>query len=197
MALNPLNEKGYELTPEQEFGLRLSANSDFMSIGTTLASGLAKMREYRFEANQSQANAEILRQNVNDILQASYDYENKVREQGLRERGEQRTAMGANGFDVRSKSYTDVIGQTDYKIARNTAAIRREAMTKYASGMAKARMTEIQGKMYKRAGKLAVMQSIAEGAGKGLTGAMKLSMINKYKVKDDDTSLLGSLYGDK
>lgn len=193
--MHPLNAKGYELTPAQEFELQLSAQNDFSSIITTLAGGFAKMRSYSFEANQAQYNAEILKQNINDILQASYDYENKVREEGLKVRGEQRAAMSASGFDVDSKSYKDVIGQTDYKIARNTAAIRREAMTKYTAGMAKSKMTQIQGKMYKKAGKLSAMQAISESVGKGLTGAMKLSMLNKYKASDE--SLLGNLYGDK
>ena len=198
MVLNPLNAKGFELTPEQEFKLELSAQSDFSSIVTTLASGLTKMRSYSFEANQSSYNAEILRQNIEDILQSSYDYENKIREEGLLVRGEQRAAMGASGFDANSKSYQDIIGKTDYKIARNTAAIRREAMTKYAAGMAKSKMTQIQGKMYKKAGKLSVMQALSESVGKGLTGAMKLSMINKYKADENsEKSLLGNLYGDK
>lgn len=196
MALNPLNAQGLTLNSSQSLGLQLSADTDFASIMPLIASGFARKRAYSFEANQAQSNAEILKQNVYDILQASFDYENQVREAGIKARGEQRVAMGANGFDVNSKSYQDVINQTDYKIARNTAAIRREAMTKYASGMTQARMMEIQGKMYKKAGKLSAMQSIAESVGKGLTGAMKLSMLNKYSG-EDDISLLGSLYGGK
>lgn len=177
---HPLNAQGLRLNAEQRTELELSALSDFVSIMGTIGQGIADKQSYSFMASQSGLNADLLRQNARDILQASYDYENRVREQGLRVRGQQRTAMSASGFDVNSKSYQDVIGQTDYNIARNTAAIRREAMAKYSAVNMEANLADIQAKIYKRAGKSSLYKSIAEGLTGGLTGALKLSMINKY-----------------
>lgn len=177
---HPLNTQGLKLNTYQKTELELSALSDFVSIMGTIGQGIADKQSYSFMASQSGMNVDLLRQNAQDILQAGYDYENKVREQGLKVRGKQRTAMSASGFDVNSKSYQDVIGQTDYNIARNTAAIRREAMSKYSAVNMEANLADIQSKLYKQAGKSALYKSIAEGLTGGLTGALKLSMINKY-----------------
>lgn len=183
MTQHPLNEKGLTLSNEQALGLQISAFSDFMDVAGSLFGGLAQQRAYKFEASQANQNADILRLNAKDILQASYDYENKVRMEGMRTRAAQRTAMSASGFDVNSTSYQKVIGQTDANIARNTAAIRREAMTKYGATEAKADLLDAQARLYRRGGEAALFGGFAEGLTAGLTGAMKMSMLNKYGSK--------------
>lgn len=183
MTQHPLNKKGLTLSNEQALGLQISAFSDFMDVAGSLYGGLAQQRAYKFEASQANQNADILRLNAKDILQASYDYENKVRMEGMRTRAAQRTAMSASGFDVNSVSYQKVIGQTDANIARNTAAIRREAMIKYGATQAKASILDSQARLYRRGGEAALFGGFAEGLTSGLTGALKLSMLNKYGSK--------------
>lgn len=183
MTKHPLNEQGFKLDDTGKLQLGLSALGDFMTIIPTLSAANAKQSSYDFQAWQSNKNAELLRLDAQDILQQSYDYENKVREQGKRVRGEQIAAMSASGFRVESASYQGIIGETDYNIARNTAAIRREAMSKYASVNAKADMENIQADYYKKAGKLVKKRATNEALFSGMTGALKLGALH-YFSKD-------------
>lgn len=177
---NKLNEQGFYLNTEQQIQLGVSAANDFFSIIPTLSAGYATQQSYDFQSWQLNQNAELLRKDAQDILYQSYDNENKVREQGLKVRGEQRAAMSASGFDVSSESYKGIIANTDYNIARNTAAIRKEAMTKYASVNAQADMTDIQADYYREAGSIAKKRAIGEGLTSGLIGALKVGALSYF-----------------
>lgn len=192
MGKNPLNEQGFKLDAKGKLSLGLSATSDFLTIIPTLAAGTVAQQSYEFQAWQVDRNAEILRQDAHDILQQSYDYENKVREQGKKVRGEQIAAMSASGFEVGSESYKGIIGETDANIARNTAAIRREAMTKYAATQAQADMQNIQADYYRKAGKLEKSRAKNEAIFSGITGALKLGALSYFsgnsKIDVTDTA---------
>lgn len=180
MGKHPLNEQGFKLDDNGKLSLGLSATSDFLTIFPTLAAGTVAQQSYEFQAWQMDRNAEILRQDAHDILQQSYDYENKVREQGKKVRGEQIAAMSASGFEVGSESYKGIIGETDANIARNTAAIRREAMTKYASTQTQADLQNIQADYYRKAGKLEKSRAKNEAIFSGITGALKLGALSYF-----------------
>ena len=180
MSKHQLNEQGFKLDDNGKLSLGLSATSDFITIFPTLAAGTVAQQSYEFQAWQMDRNAEILRQDAHDILQQSYDYENKVREQGKKVRGEQIAAMSASGFDVGSESYKGIIGETDANIARNTAAIRREAMTKYASTQTQADLQNIQADYYRKAGKIEKERAKKEAIFSGITGALKLGALSYF-----------------
>ena len=180
MSKHQLNEQGFKLDDKGKLSLGLSASTDFLTIIPTLAAGTVAQQSYEFQAWQMDRNAEILRQDAHDILQQSYDYENKVREQGKKVRGEQIAAMSASGFEVGSESYQGIIGETDANIARNTAAIRREAMTKYAATQAQADMQNIQADYYRKAGKIEKSRAKKEAIFSGITGALKLGALSYF-----------------
>ena len=180
MGKHSLNEQGFKLDDKGKLSLGLSASTDFLTIIPTLAAGTVAQQSYEFQAWQMDRNAEILRQDAHDILQQSYDYENKVREQGKKVRGEQIAAMSASGFEVGSESYQGIIGETDANIARNTAAIRREAMTKYAATQAQADMQNIQADYYRKAGKIEKKRAKNEAIFSGITGALKLGALSYF-----------------
>lgn len=183
MPKHQLNEQGFKLDDKGKLSLGLSATTDFLSIIPTLAAGTAAQQSYEFQAWQTNTNAEQLRMDAHDILQQSYDYENKVREQGKKVRGEQIAAMSASGFEVDSESYQRVIGETDMNIARNTAAIRREAMTKYATTQTQAKLQDIQADYYRKAAKIEKDRAKNEAVFSGITGALKLGALSYFGGK--------------
>jgi len=172
------NKSGYVMTFKDQVSLGFSAMNDLFGIFTSLSSGMANARSYNFQAVVNTMNAASVRQDAEGILDYYGRQENIVREEGKRTRGEQRVAMGASGFDVGSKSYTDIIDETDMNILNNTLYIREEAMNKYAAAQYQAKAQDIQAqlnrdaaKASKKSGKMnALWSAISAGAKIGAIG---------------------------
>lgn len=182
-----MSKQDLRLNTQQKWDLGLSAFTDFLSIGVTLTGGYTQANSYNFQALQNTANADLLRIDAKNILKEANDYENQVREQGIKARGEQIATMSASGFDVSSGSYKAIIGETNRNIERNIQAIRYQAMSKYSATIAKAELEDVQSKMYKRAAKQAKRSAITSSIVSGISGAVKLgglSLFNKPAVID-------------
>lgn len=173
MAKHPLNEAGYSLGFSPRLLLLVSAGNDWVSAATTLAGGRLNQNWYKFQAMQNEVNANLMRLDAQDIIRRGDDEINRVREEGAKVRGEQRATMSASGFDVDSESYKAVIGETDRNIQRNVAAIRREAMTQYASMVTQARMSDIQAQYQRKAGKIERKRATRDAILGALSGAAK------------------------
>jgi len=141
------NQSGFVMTLREQVGLGFSALNDIFSIFTNLNNGHLEAMGYNFQATINDMNAATIRQDANGILDYYGRQENIVREEGLRTRGEQRVAMGASGFDIGSKSYQNMITETDMNILNNTLYIREEAMSKYASAQYQSKSMEIQAQL--------------------------------------------------
>lgn len=165
------NQSGYIMTMREQVSLGISALNDIFSIFQNLSGG---SDGYGFQAMINKQNAEVLRQDAKGILDYYNRQENIMREQGKRVRGEQRTAMGASGFDVGSKSFVKIVDETDRNILNNAMYIREEAMNKYASAMYKAKAEEIQGDLYKKTEKISKRAAIPNTLLAGISAAAKL-----------------------
>lgn len=181
MLKENLNKKGYSLNFVDRLSLNLNAGSNFMSAINTFSQGVSNKQSYVFQAWQNNTNANLLRADARDILNQSYDYENKIRREGEQTVGRQVAAMSASGFDVSSGSYQSIIGETNRNIENNIAAIRYEAMTKYAAAQAQADMADIQASYYRKAGRIEKRRSTVTAGLESLTGALKLGASNYFK----------------
>lgn len=177
---NKLNEQGLKLNTEQKFKLGLSAYDDFYSLAISLSGGVTNANSYKFQAWQNKVNAELLRMDAEDIVRQGNDYENQVREAGLKTRGQQIAEMSSSGFDVESASYQGIIAETDYNIQKNVAAIRAETMNKYARTMTQAQMEMIQADYYKKAARLEKKQAKSGALMNGIMGALKLGGLGYF-----------------
>ena len=180
MAKN--SDFGWVLNTGQKMNLGLSAFSDFMSAFSVYSSSKLTQQSYEFQARQNEINSALLMQDANDTFREYGNYENQVREQALKTRGAQRTAMGASGFEVTSKSYEDLIGATDRRLAENIEAIRVSAMSKYSTQRMYAQLSNIQADLYREAGKQARKQSKTSAITSGVTGALKLGALGFFGV---------------
>lgn len=178
-----LNEQGYKLTYGQQWNLGLSAFNDFINIIPTIATGRAQAKSYQFQAMQANVNAELLRRDAQDIIQQGYEEENKIRVQGARTVGEQRTAMSASGFEVSSKSYRELVENTNYNIEMNAQAIRKQAMFQSANKETEAKMSNIQADYYKSAAKASKYQANMQALTSGISGALKTAALSYYGGK--------------
>ena len=178
MAKN--SDFGWVLNTGQKMNLGLSAFSDFMSAFSVYSSSKLTQQSYEFQAQQNEINSALLMQDANDTFREYGNYENQVREQALKTRGAQRTAMGASGFEVTSQSYEDLIGATDRRLAENIEAIRVSAMSKYSTQRMYSQLAGIQADLYREAGKQARKQNKTSAITSGFTGALKLGALGFF-----------------
>lgn len=171
------NESGFSMTLREQVFLGFSAANDIFDIFTSLSNGRTIAQSYDFQANINVMNASVIRQDANSIFNYYDRQENIAREEGKRLRGEQRVAMGASGFDIGSKSYTDMIDETDRNILDNTLYIREEAMNKYAAAQYQAKSQDIQAQLNREAGKIAKKTNRSNALWRGLSAAAKIGSI--------------------
>lgn len=177
---NKLNEQGLKLSTEQGLKLGLSAYNDFYSLAVSLSGGKTNANSYKFQAWQNKVNAELLRMDAEDIIREGNDYENQMREAGLKTRGQQIAEMSSSGFDVGSASYKGIVAETDYNIQKNVAAIRAQTMKRYASTIAQADIDMIQANYYDKAARLVKKQSKTSGLISGLLGLAKVGGVGLF-----------------
>lgn len=173
---------GWTLNTGQKMNLGLSAFSDFMSAFSAYSSAKLTQESYNFQARQNEINSALLMQDANDTFREYGNYENQVREQALKTRGAQRTAMGASGFEVTSKSYDNLINKTDRRLAENIAAIKTSAISKFATQRMYSQLSGIQADLYREAGAQAKKQAKSSAVISGLTGALKLGALSYFGV---------------
>jgi len=145
------NQSGYVMTLREQVGLGFSALNDLFSIFNNMNNGQAEAMSLDFQAAINNMNALTIKQDAQGILDYYGRQENIVREEGLRTRGEQRVAMGASGFAIGSKSYQNMIDETDMNILNNTLYVREEAMNKYAAAQYQAKAQNIQANLNRAA----------------------------------------------
>lgn len=148
------NQSGFSMTMREQVTLGFSAANDILGIFNAMNGYDPSAFGYDFQATMNNLNADIIKQEASSIFDYYGRQENIVREEGKRQRGQQVVAMGASGFDVRSKTYRDMLTQTDMNIENNTAYIREEAMSKYASSMYQAKQQEIQAGLNRDAARI-------------------------------------------
>ena len=170
----------YELTAKEQVDLGFSALGDIYSLYNSFVSSNNQAANYKFNAFMNGFNASVLRQDAQSILDAANREENIAREVGLRERGEQITAMGSSGFNVSSKSYQSMINETDRNIENNVAYIRENAMAQYAKQMYQARGMEIQAGYEKKAAKIAKRNGITNSLLSAISAATKFGFGGYY-----------------
>lgn len=174
------NQSGFVMTLREQIGLGFSAMNDMFSIFTSLNSGLSTASAYKFQAVINNMNANAIRQDANSILNYYDRQENIVREEGKRVKGEQRTSMGASGFDVGSKSFVNMIDETDRNILDNTLYIREEAMAKYAAAQYQAKAQDIQADLERASAKITKKTSKQNSLWAGLSAAAKIGAISYF-----------------
>lgn len=155
---------GWQLSSGQQVQLGFSAFGDILDYYSSLNATRKESFQYDFQAWQAQQNSAILGAEAEDIIKAGNENVNRVKEEGLRVRGEQRVSMGASGFDVSSKSYQNILSETDRQIENNAATIRENTMSAYANKKYQERMTQIQGELYKTASKITKKGTSAWGS---------------------------------
>jgi hypothetical protein len=157
-------DSGWKMTTEQQISMGFSAFGDVLDYYSSLSAGKKEAFQLNFQAWQSRQNAEIISFEAQDIVRAGREQENKMREEGLRTRGSQRAAMSASGFEVGSKSYQNIISETDRQIEMNAATIRETTMSAYANKKYQQRIQEIQGDLYEKSASIAKKGSSGIGS---------------------------------
>lgn len=171
------NQSGFVMTLRDQVTLGFSAANDLFSIFTSMNNGRSAARQYNFQAVINDMNAATIRMDANGILDYYGRQENIMREEGKRTRGEQRTAMGASGFDVGSASYQGMINETDWNIMNNAMYIREEAMNKYAAAQYKAKEADIQADLNRTAARIEKKTGKQNALWSGLSAAAKIGSI--------------------
>lgn len=171
------NQSGYVMTLREQVSLGFSAANDLFGIFTSLSNGRASARQYNFQATINEMNANTIRMDAAGILDYYGRQENIMREEGKRVRGEQRTAMGASGFDIGSSSYQGIIDETDRNILNNAMYIREEAMNKYAAAQYQAKSADIQANLNRSAARIEKKGGKQNAIMAGLSAAAKIGSI--------------------
>ena len=171
------NKSKMVMTLRDQVTLGFSAANDLFSIFTSMNNGRSAARQYNFQAVINDMNAATIRMDANGILDYYGRQENIMREEGKRTRAEQRTAMGASGFDVDSASYQGIINQTDWNIMNNAMYIREEAMNKYAAAQYQAKAADIQADLNRTAAKIEKKVGKQNALWSGLSAAAKIGSI--------------------
>lgn len=171
------NQSKFVMTLREQVGLGFSALNDIFGIYMSLNSGNSQAQGYEFQALINRMNANTIRQDAVGILDYYGRQENIVREEGKRVRGQQRVAMGASGFDIGSKTYKDMIDETDMNILNNTLYIREEAIAKYAAAQYQAKEQDIQAGLEKQAAKITRKGSKVNAILSGISAAAKIGSI--------------------
>lgn len=171
------NQSGFVMTLREQVSLGFSAANDLFSIFTSMNNGRSAARQYNFQAVVNNMNAQTIRMDANGILDYYGRQENIMREEGKRTRGEQRTAMGASGFDVDSASYQGMINETDWNIMNNAMYIREEAMNKYAAAQYQAKASDIQAELNRTAARIEKKTGKQNALWSALSAAAKVGSI--------------------
>lgn len=171
------NQSGFVMTLREQVSLGFSAANDLFSIFTSMNNGRSSARQYNFQAIINNMNAQTIRMDANGILDYYGRQENIMREEGKRTRGEQRTAMGASGFDVDSASYQGIINETDWNIMNNAMYIREEAMNKYAAAQYQAKASDIQADLNRTAARIEKKTGKQNALWSALSAAAKVGSI--------------------
>lgn len=171
------NQSGFVMTLREQVSLGFSAANDLFSIFTSMNNGRSSARQYNFQAVINNMNAQTIRMDANGILDYYGRQENIMREEGKRTRGEQRTAMGASGFDVDSASYQGMINETDWNIMNNAMYIREEAMNKYAAAQYQAKASDIQAELNRTAARIEKKTGKQNALWSALSAAAKVGSI--------------------
>lgn len=171
------NKSKMVMTLREQVSLGFSAANDLFSIFTSMNNGRSAARQYNFQAVINDMNAATIRMDANGILDYYGRQENIMREEGKRTRGEQRTAMGASGFDVDSASYQGMINETDWNIMNNAMYIREEAMNKYAAAQYQAKEADIQADLNRTAARIEKKTGKQNALFAGLSAAAKIGSI--------------------
>ena len=174
------NQSDFVMTLREQVSLGFSAANDIFSIFTSINNGRTVSHGYNFQAVMNTMNANLTRQDARGILSYYGRQENIVREEGKRTRGEQRTAMGASGFDIGSKSYVGMIDETDRNILDNTLYIREEAMNKYAAAQYQAKAQDIQAELNRTAARIEKKSGKQNALWAGLSAAAKMGAISYF-----------------
>lgn len=156
-------EKGWELSKEQMVSLGFSAFDDVLGYYSSLSAGRKESFQLEFQSWQASQNAAIIASEANDIIRAGNEQLNKMREEGYRTRGTQRATMSATGFDIKSKSYQNILSETDRQIEMNAATIRENTMSAYANKKYQQRIQEIQSDLYSKSASIAKKSSSGIG----------------------------------
>lgn len=157
------------------FNLGISGVSDLYNAFTTISQGSATAASYNFQAVLNEMNAENLMLETRSIMNMYGRQENVIREEGKRQRGEQVAAMGASGFSVSSKSFQNILDETDRSIENNVAFVREELAGKLSANIYSSRMQEIQADLNRSAAKEAKKQAKTNAILSGLTGAAQIA----------------------
>lgn len=171
------NQSGFVMTLREQVSLGFSAANDLFSIFTSMNNGRSSARQYNFQAVINNMNAQTIRMDANGILDYYGRQENIMREEGKRTRGEQRTAIGASGFDVDSASYQGMINETDWNIMNNAMYIREEAMNKYAAAQYQAKASDIQAELNRTAARIEKKTGKQNALWSALSAAAKVGSI--------------------
>lgn len=177
------NKEEFTMTPSEQLSLGFSAANDVFSIFSTMNAGNSQATAYNFQAFINNSNAQALRTDAINILTSYGRQANVVREEGKRQRGQQIASMGASGFDVKSKSYRDIINETDRNIENNVAYIREEAMSKYASTMYQSKMQTIQADLNRASAKISKDYSRSMSIASGISAAAKIGAMSYFGGK--------------
>ena len=157
------------------FGLGMSGVSDIYGAFSTLSQGMANASSYNFQAVINDMNAENMMLETRGLFTSYGRQMNVVREQGKRQRGEQIAAMGSSGFTVSSKTYQNMIAETDRNIQENVEYLKYEMAQKYGSIQYSARMQEIQADLNRAAAKEAKKTAKSNAILKGITGLTQIA----------------------
>lgn len=164
----------YSLTQSEQISLGFSALSDVYDIYNSLQTSKNEAANYKFRAFMGNFNANVIRQDAQQILDAAGREANIVREQGKREKGEQIADMSASGFNVASKSYQSMLTETDRNIEDNVAYIRENAVARYAAQMYQAKGMDIQADYERKAAKQVKKAAKKQALISGISAAAKL-----------------------
>lgn len=175
-----INNKGLVLTDAQKLSLGLSTVSDVLSIFPTYAQGKMQANAYTMQAAMNNKNAEQLTLDASEILRSGMDSVNAIQEQGYKVKGEQISAMGGSGFDIKSGSFEKILNETDYNIARNVEAVKYNTQVKYGVKQTEAEMQRVQADLNKASAKITKKNAQTTAFTSALSGAAKLGFMGAY-----------------
>lgn len=178
------------LTPKTSsssiWGLGMSGVSDIFNAFSSLSQGYANASSYNFQAALNEMNAENTMLEVRGIMNTYGRQENVVREAGKRQRGEQVAAMGSSGFSVSSRSFQNILNETDMNIENNIAYVREELAGKLSKNIFSARMQEIQADLNRAAAKDAKKTAKSNAILKGITGLTQIAATGYFVGNNAD-----------
>lgn len=158
----------------------------------------AKTNALNYKTSASQASlqsvvSEINAQNLNnsiDIISRNYQNRmNEVRKQNVALRGQQEEAMSANGFEVGSGSYQDILMKTDFETNQTISNLQTALNIDIINTQYQAKNAEIQSKLYKKKSEIDLKMAKNETKYGGISAALQgltsvATAYGKYKYDD-------------